>query len=670
MRTNRRQTLRCLLAIAAFAAFLFSTTRGELHLLGDDIWFLSGWVSTGETYVRRVSQRSYLNPFYIAAYGLAGHDTTRMHLLFFALHVAVGFLCFAALRTPLGNRVAAFAALFLLSYTGTSEVILWLSAGGYLVVVAAALLSVWIAASGWWGPWRRALAVAAINWPVAHLYELGITAAPLYPAVWVVWRRARRLPITLAGLAPALLPLAMFLFHWFLMYLGTPPGSKPAWMRNGMDTGARAIGAQIARTLELGFESSVGETGQKLAKASLRAFAGVTPKTALLSLTAAAALAGLWWLAFGFRPKHGGAHPPDEEVLRHRLALGCGAFLWLLTPAVGFTTLPLDLTFLPPRLLSFSAVGLAILFGLFLHWAPRWGRIGKGLAAVGLAGLALQAAAFHGMLSANENTWRFDNAVRRQINGFGIGKTPEHSIFLSLAHDARVHSVWRAFPPQFLTGIIQPVLLFDAGLAVGQYPRQPHERLLYFRDLREEGSAAVAYPFQLDAAARTLLLPFFQREGDAKVFGIRRLRFADSTGVVARTEDVPAFLNYPDASETIEAEVMPASIVDPYVGPAAGPGGERQIHLGFHDASRLLTVRGALITDTQEVPVELVQAGRVIQAATFRPRPSLNFEWHIPYSAIDPAARLTIRSRTGSGVLWRVTGFALRSAPSQPAKMN
>lgn len=653
--------------IAAFAAFLFSTTTGALYLLGDDIWFMSDWVSTGAGYVERVSKRSYLNPFYIALYGLAGRDPQTMHLLFFAMHAAIGFLCFLALRTALGNRVAAFAALFLLSYVGTSEVVLWLSAGGYYVVVAAALVSVGIAASDWWGPWRRALAVTAVNWPAVHLYELGITAAPLYPAVWILWRRARRRPITLAGLAPTLLPLAMFCAHWLLMYLGTPAGAKPAWMRNGMDTSFGSIAAQLLRTLALGFSSSVGETYQTLAKASLRAFAGgATPKTAWLVLTAVASLAGLWWL-HRISPAAPPAVSREEEALRHKIAFACGLFLWLLTPAVGFTTLPADISFLPPRLLSFSAVGLAILFALFVHRAP----LGTWLASAGLAGLALQGAAFHGMLSANENTWSYDNAIRRQLNAFRLAKTPDHSIFLSLAHDPRVHSLWRGFPPQFLTGIIQPILLYDAGLALQPDPRgrQPHERLLYFRSLRDEGSQAVSYPFHLDDTARAQLLPFFQREGGGKVFGIRRLRFTDSSGAVAHAEDVPVFRDYPDQAATVEADLMPASMTDPYVGPPGGPGGERQIHLGYHDPARSLTIHGAWITPVDQLFVELWQSGRAIQTAAIRrtPASSLQFAWTVPLAAIVPGRKLTIRSRAGSGALWRVTGFTLTAAASRPA---
>ena len=656
--------------IAAFTAFLFSTTTGALALLGDDIWFLSGWVSTGAGYLERVSKRSYLNPFYIGMYGLAGHNTTTMHVLFFAMHALVGFLCFFALRRPLGNRVAAWAALFLLSYPGTSEVVVWLSAGGYLVVVAAALASVWIAASPWWGPWRRALAVTALNWPAAHLYELGITAAPLYPLLWIAWRRVHRRPVTLAGVAHTLLPLAMFFAHWLLMYFGTPAGSKPSWMRNGMDTGAAAIAAQILRTLKLGWQSSVGETYQALVKASLRAFVGITPKTALLAATAAAAAAGVWWLATRLDRAAAATDLSAPDKWRRRLAWGCGVYLWLLTPAVGFTTLPLDITFLPPRLLSFSAVGLALLFGLFVEGAPRWwGKVGTALARTALLGLLLQAAAFHGMLSANENSWAYDSSIRRQLNRFRIEKSASHSLFLSLAHDARVHSVWRGFPPQFLSGIIQPILLYDAGLALRPDPRQPHERLLYFRSLRDEGSTTVSFPFHLDAAARRLLAPFFVREGDAKVFGIRRLRFVDTGGVVAGAEDVPVFGGYPEPGETIEADVMPASLTDPYVGPPGGPGDERQIHLGYHDAARSMAVHGTFITPVSELNVELRQGGRAIRTATILRGSSLQFSCDLPLGVIDPAQPLFLRSRAGSGALWRVTGFTLTAA-LQPAKMN
>src|SRR5258708_30845593 len=87
---SAKSTWLHLICLAFFSLFIFSSTNGDLGILGDDIFFITHGYNFQGSYFNKIAGRSYLTPFYSFVYDHVGQSTQKMHVVFFVLFILSG----------------------------------------------------------------------------------------------------------------------------------------------------------------------------------------------------------------------------------------------------------------------------------------------------------------------------------------------------------------------------------------------------------------------------------------------------------------------------------------------------------------------------------------------------------------------------------------------------
>jgi len=409
------------------------------------------------------------------------------------------------------------------AYTGKMETVTWISAGAYLVVMIGFLLSVWVAVSGHWGPWRRALIITAINWAAVHLYEFVLAAAPLYPLLYLLHGRLNRRPFRWNHLAATCLPLCMFLVHLGLMYANRTP--NPVWMRNPRITGdPMTVVVAAWNTFQHAIMTTLFHRHFSLLQ-HLRALL-MTPWTwwFVASFVLAAVLFIYFWRTHS-----------SSEINKPLFWTATAGSLWLVlfTPVIGLTA---SVTYFPSRLLSLNGAGLAILMGLAVT------RFRRPLLPVAVAVLLMESLVFNTILSAAELNWAYTRHIRSELVSTGVQLRAHDVVFLSLPDE---HPAWgkdRIGEIDFEWDWARYLLMLDFNLLKGDYDVHSFSRITYTWERR--GQPETRFPVEekyLTSPDR--LLPFFIRQSDHKPVAIRRVEWLDENGGIARAIDFPRVAN-------------------------------------------------------------------------------------------------------------------------------
>ncbi|MBM3814824.1 MAG: hypothetical protein FJW20_24630 [Acidimicrobiia bacterium] len=490
-----------LAVLGTFAAFLFSRTTGNLAIKLDDVYYLSqSYAGTGG-YLGTMASRGYLTRSYGWLHQLLGRNTQHDHLFFFALLIVSAIIVWHILRGLLDERAALVGAMFHLGYAGRMEIVDWVSAGGYLVLLIVFLVSVKIAIVPQWNPWAKGLAITAINWPAVHLYEILMVAAPLYPALLIMEARQSGRRLKGSALAASLLPMAMFLVHWVLLYTGKP--DRPIWVRHeGWMEGPHALAASIWNALWLGTSSTFGHVHAAYVLLRLQDFL-YTPVSfwMLAAATATVAACILYWRTAP------AAQPGDRKAYW----LMAAAAFYLVVPA-NLITFPVVTNHFDSRLLTLPGTGVALLAALAVARVgilrPGWRRpIIAGLFAV----LSLEAIAFNTVLCVDELNWSFDSGVRKQIADSGWRFHPEGGVFISMPHKHPRWGARRVGQQTWESGAGRLILLLDSG-------QLGNERSGFgYLWERRPPSDQVSLPV---VSAGKPLLPFLVRQSDYRLVPI------------------------------------------------------------------------------------------------------------------------------------------------------
>ncbi len=395
--------------------------------------------------------------------------------------------------------------MFCLAYIGKHEIVTWLSAGAYLVVLIVFFLSVLIALSQRLGPWREAVLIGLINWAAVHLYELLIVAAPLYPLLTLLHARLSGRRVSWRSLAPTLVPLAVFLLHAALLYVSTPNGAPPLWERGVLpDRKLGTLLRALGHAFVISFKASLGSEHISLLAHGVKGYFRYVPLSWWTGLTLACALAG--FLLIALREKEALPRKPPREVVY--CVLAAGIYLTFFSPLVGFTT---NRIFMPSRLLSLCGVGLSLLLGLAAAFTLHWRRTGVPVTAALLGLTLLQAFAMNSILYEHQTSWAYDSLIRAQLQATGIRPKPGDTIFISLP-DHPLRAYWRTGFSQFEGGHARLLLALDYNLVVGAYPVPVEQRIIYRSEVRRRGE-----PVKIPADLPRNAFAFVVREEDYKL---------------------------------------------------------------------------------------------------------------------------------------------------------
>jgi hypothetical protein len=533
------------LALAAFSLFLFSGAGDLEHFHGDDIHFMTRNFHYQNDYLSIMRYRGFLNLFYTQIYEALGSSIPATHAFFLGLHVLGGFLFHAILKRLLDPVSALTGACFFLAYIGREETVTWISAGGYLMVMAVFLTSILIAMSGKLSPWRKAVLITLLNWLAVHLYEFLIVAAPLYPLILAAEAQLAGRKLKRRILIPSLLPTVMFLGHWALMYISLEPGHSPAWARIPENTAhLGAIASSLVNSIWLGLIESCGIEHIYALRRGWAAFYFMPKAT---STVAVAVLAAALILLFMLSNRASKKMPDTTSLI---LFMGAALYLAVLSPAVGFSIVG---TVVPQRLLSLPAAGYAALFAvafaLMLNRlplsfkAPLLFRAAVG--AVLLFHLALEATGMQTALRAEDLNWRYTKNLRAQFNAFGLTPGVEDRVFFSLPALHPVFGMRRFGVFRYENVEANLIFLIDRNMVrlFGTLP--PGDRLRYFWETRWDQSRhkGLGMPRQdLDDPSRI----FPMHVDDAyRMRAIRRAEFIDAAGRITRTVEFPRVAHLP-----------------------------------------------------------------------------------------------------------------------------
>jgi len=502
-------------AIAIMGWFIFSSTDGNITVQGDDVFFIARVKPFSLNYFKEIPGRGYLTPFYTLVFDLCGRNTQYTHIFYFTVFALSGCIWYVVLRKILGARAALVGAMFYLAYAGKHETITWISAGAYLIIATVFFLSVWIALSRLnRNPWTAALAITGLNWVAVHLCELLIVAAPLYPVCyWTHARLSGRRPQR-AALAATFLPLAMFLTHAGLIYLNTPKGAPPLWLRG---VNARADAGVLMRAagnaLRISARASVGSDHADLVRHGVKGFLRYVPgsrwKLAMLVLSGTLAA----WVLLWQRQK-----PPAGNGLSRAVVvtvLIAGIYLTFLSPLVGSMQFAL---FMPSRMLTLAGVGLSLLAALLAAVLTSASRARAVLTLPVLLLVGAEAMTMNSILYEHQTSWAYDSRIREQLLASGIRPRLGDTIYLSLPEHP-LQTYWRTGFSQFEGGHAQVLLVLDYGMLLGNYP-VPIERRLFLKSVRRSKENALPVATS-DLPDRTFA--FYVRDGDYKLIPLGTL---------------------------------------------------------------------------------------------------------------------------------------------------
>lgn len=463
--------------LALSALFIFSNTNGDITVSGDDVWMMTNSLPFNWNYFVHAN-RGYVVPFYRGIFKLCGRNTQHTHLFYFGVMALSALLLYLILAKLLGAAPAVIGSILYLGYVGRYEVVTWISAGGYAVCAVGLFLSVLIAMSPRLGPWVKGALIAAINWLCVLLYEILMVAAPLYPLLYWLYHKLRGEPVNRRALAATFLPLLMFVGHICVLYFATPKSDPLPWQRGSTRSGMTwaVAAAKVAPTLESGVSAGMGPEHVTLLAQQVDSFWKYVPANALETFAAVGVCIGvavLLWLS------------PivvlDKAVIAPLVF--AGMYFAFLSPLVGFTTFP---GFTPPRLLTLTGVGLAVLMAIAVSAALTQRRLAirYGVPAMMLAIGGLEAAAMNSILYQYQTSWAYDSRIRTQLLASGIKPKPGDTIFISLPPQP-MQDFWRVGFSNFEGGHIRTILNVDYGMDLENTPEPP---LRYKCKIRTDGT--------------------------------------------------------------------------------------------------------------------------------------------------------------------------------------
>ena len=635
-----RSTGLCLFALLAAALFLFSVTDGNFLIHGDDMYILHHFhhYHPEWSYVRNMGERQFLTLAYVSLLRALGDDTHRMHNFFLAWHVLNAWLCFLVLRRLFSARPALAGSLLYLVYTGPLETLTWLAAGGYLPVMTIFFVSVWIALSDW-NPWKKGIAIAALNWIAMHFYEVLLIAAPLYPALEALRRRRNREPPLTRDFLATLIPLAVLCLHWSLMYAGSRIYNfRPYWMRNpDMKMDPISLLKHMYFVGQLAFSTCCGPMHWDWLRAQINGllwhgFPG--PGYWFWLAMALVALVAAWIWAGDTTPT---PRPP--------FVLLTSAYLILVTPLIGVT---LIVVAVPSRLLVLCGAGLALLAAFIVARWPYPAVALLILVTAAAEGLAMQSA------FVQEQTARVVDAdLRGQLAAFHLHPRQGDQFFFSIKAPPERYQFWRAASPQFYSPDVDNLLLMEYGMVRLDDIAIPDRLPVITPELRGDrgpdfGVSEMNVP--LPAPGQTLFA--FRAPDEGKLQACIPLQVVAGDRVL-REYSNPAFATLP-ADLRIAARAA-----------AAWLSGD-SLRLNFYQPDLVIEIHGRVFATPENGKLE-VRDGEKIVAAFPVSKPTDLFLGGIPLSALRPDSLLKITASPGVDWQYRVSTFSAQwSGPPGP----
>ncbi len=647
-------TLWSLAALALFSAFVFSSTNGNLGIWGDDVLILAETGDLHRDYLHIVTSRGFLTPFYTFLYHLAGGSVTVDHWFSFALYIASAFAGFWLIRRWLGNLPALLAAMFYLGYPAKHEIVTWLSAAGYLVVTLVFLASVWIATSRRFSLWTKGAAIALLNWAAAHLVEILFVAAPLYPLLEIFHRKLARRKVFTPNLLATCFPLFGFAAHAAVIYFGTKmlsPSARVIWDRApNFPHDLTGIALWTLRAWIVGFGAAFGRNYLGLMKVGLTGFVGFVPWTPLLlgcAVGAVVCLVAVYRTDAGARM----AAPVRQVMTRPKwLCLAAGGYLALFSHLVGLTIIS---SVAWSRLLTMTGVGLAIVFGVAADVFLRQRGKARMLPLLMILGVFAQGAAMNSFLYEHQTKWAFDSSIVNSIIGSRVPFHPDDAVFVSFPRTRMLNQYWHVGFSQMEHASLG--LIFAAHYEKGAGPRAGEllNRYKYLHDERKYGRRRVNWDIAGALRAATgNLYPYYVRQGDLRVFAIRRLFVRTLEG--ERIKDYEFFQQAPIPESMFrDVEAVPLFIDNRVVDTP------RRAVLCAWRGDLNLQLDGVNLMDDVPLQAEIWQGETKLAARAAKPREA--FRLSLPLSRVSPDQPLTLRAdgENGRSAAWQVTGVEL-----------
>lgn len=642
--------------ITLLAVFIFSGTRGELGIEGDDIFIISNEVSSRLhmwPYLPTMRGRWYLIQTYRAVFALLGHSTRAAHLFFIGAYIISAFLFYRLARRFFSPTGALLSTSFYTAYAGKYETVPVISGGIYHFVIIIFILSCLIATSRWGGPWTKAILIALLNWIGIHLYEILIVAAPLYPLLTLLYRRRNKQKLWSVDLIASCLPLIMFAVHFYL--LATVASRKPIWMRNpNLNYSPSSLLQRIIETFGWGLDQTLGIRHLALLEKNLVSFlrfilpdGGWIVVATLLTL-----LVFTWWTCRAIGRDNQIPAPPSR-LEYHRLILIGAVYLILLGPLVSFTMVE---GFVPPRFTYLGSIGLSFVIGVLSdakcpRQVFRW-MIPAVVVITGVEAIGLQSIIRQYQTSAD-----YDYNIRDQLREMAIRPKTGDVFFLSFPEHRYMSRFWKYAYSKFEQGGAQTLLLLDFGLLYENDQIPLHDRLSYQRYRRTEESQYHDYPLTWYGKwqeAPERVYPFFL-DAKGRLFGIRSISIVND-GEEPRTRlEFPSLKHLPE-ERVVHLFARPISVDIPWVD------APRKVSLAYWDRNQSIVIRGQKFPNDPPFTAQLILHSRAISSKTITEEGP--FDWIIPLAKLkedlhDYEIRNTERRAGGKRVIWRITDIRL-----------